>query len=234
MSSQNNNIIIEQYLDDASNEYRDLLYSALLARSQSECCLNISDLVELDHKAKLPLFSEYYKRERLSKTFFIIGLCYALIGIFVFIYSEIKVMPTINNFNVYTLALSSILVLFGVFTCLFSYIYPKARLSKRQTKQSLKDSERALLEYRVIATWRTIEGIARDISINSKLQSPYSVISFLYSNKFISEIEANTLKSFLKLRNDIVHSSKNKHSLDEINQAIINVNKIISDLKVFL
>lgn len=78
---------------------------------------------------------------------------------------------------------------------------------------------------------RVIEGIVNDISINSQVKTPRSIIQFLIENRFIDEDESTTLKEFLKVRNNIVHSTNNRYTTTELRTMLDDVDKIISKIK---
>ena len=50
---------IEKYLDELSDEYKNLLYKALVARTKPLDDLSVSELLRIDSEIKKPLFLYY-------------------------------------------------------------------------------------------------------------------------------------------------------------------------------
>ena len=65
MNISPNNEKIQKYLDELSNEYKELLFVALLERSKSIDDISISDLLRIDNEIKKPLLTGYQKQQRL-------------------------------------------------------------------------------------------------------------------------------------------------------------------------
>ena len=61
MNISPNNDKIERYLDELSDEYKILLYKALISRTKSLDDLSVSELLRLDNEIKKPLFEDYQK-----------------------------------------------------------------------------------------------------------------------------------------------------------------------------
>lgn len=97
-------------------------------------------------------------------------------------------------------------------------------------KVQTEDSSQ-ILEYEVVTKWRELEGIVNDISINSQVKTPRSIIQFLTENQFIDNRESNILKEFLKIRNNIVHSANNSYTTTELKAMLDEIDKIINKIK---
>ena len=91
-----------------------------------------------------------------------------------------------------------------------------------------------LLSFEVIAKWRELESIVNDMAENNSVLAPRSIIDYLLSNNFIDKDESIILREFLKMRNNIVHSSKDDLSSDDIKLALTKVDKIIVKLRKIL
>ena len=126
--------------------------------------------------------------------------------------------------------MSGIISIFGVLITIYSYASVTLNLFPQKNTNRHEDGYH-IYEYEVIATWRSLEGIVNDISINENVKTPRSIIDFLSQNHFIDENEHNILKDFLKMRNNIVHFNDNNYSSSEIKEMLDKVNKIIDKVK---
>ena len=91
-----------------------------------------------------------------------------------------------------------------------------------------------LLSFEVIAKWRELESIVNDMAENNSVLAPRSIIDYLLSNNFIDKDESIIIREFLKMINNIVHSSKDDLSSDDIKLALTKVDKIIVKLRKIL
>ena len=226
-----NNEKIEKYLDELADEYKTLLFKALVSRSKSVDDLSVSELLRLDNEIKKPLLEDYQKQQKRRRMLLTMGLTYMFLGFLTFIMFEI-----INGNFHYEMrnmgSLMSIIIGFvGLFTCILSFAMPTLSLSPNKHINGEKGQTMPLLEYEVVTKWRELEGLVNDISINTNVKTPRSIIEFLADNHFVDENEYKLLKNFLKMRNDIVHSMGSEYSSDEINKLIDKIDKIIEKIK---
>ncbi len=228
MNISPNNEKIEKYLDELAKEYKVLLYKALVSRSKPLDDLSVSELLRLDNEIKKPLFEDYQRQQRRRRMLFIVGLTYMLMGVFCFFL--LKIINGYNDFENTIFLISGVFTIIGLFATLFSLAFQTLGI---YPKKSLKRSEEytALLEYEVVAKWREIEGIVNDISLNANVKTPRSIICFLLENHFIDDNEYVILKDFLKIRNNIVHSTNNLYSESAIKEIIDKVDNIIDRIK---
>ena len=80
---------IQKYLDELSKEYKELLYSALIERSQSIDDISISELLRIDNEIKKPLHAEYQRQKHRRKLYISIGLIYVALGFMMFLFYSI-------------------------------------------------------------------------------------------------------------------------------------------------
>ncbi|WP_270640202.1 DUF2207 domain-containing protein [Longibaculum muris] len=217
---------IEKYLDELADEYKSLLFNALVSRSKNLDDLSVSELLRLDNEIKKPLFENYKKQQRRRKMFQVAGLTYMLLGFMMFLTD----LGFTNELDIISL-MSLIISFIGVFITIFSFMLPTLHQSSTQYNNKSEKKSLPLLEYKVITKWRELEGIVNDISINSNVKKSRYVTEFLFENKFIDNDEYIKLKYFLKMRNNIVHSSADQYSIEEINVIIDEVDKIIDKIK---
>ena len=80
-----NNEKIERYLDELADEYKELLFNALISRTKDLDNLSVSELLRLDNEIKKPLFENYQRQQRRRKMLQIAGLTYMLLGGLIFV-----------------------------------------------------------------------------------------------------------------------------------------------------
>lgn len=230
MAISPNNEKIEKYLDELADEYKTLLYKALVSRSKPLDDLSVSELLRLDNEIKKGLFEDYKRQQKSRRKLLNVGLVYMFIGAFtpiLFLKSQRDFMDFIYNIS---FMLPAIIVIVGLCTSIYalasltSGIYPKRNAERQEVNTEV-------LKYEVVAKWREVEGIVNDISLNANVNTPRSIIDFLVDNQFIDERESAILKDFLKMRNDIVHSTGKSYSKSEIKGIIDEVNKITDRLR---
>ena len=234
MNISPNNEKIQKYLDELSEEYKELLFKALLERSKSIEDISITELLRLDNEIKKPLIENYQKQQKRRKMFFVYGLMYMFFGIIMLLmYYTIK-SDIFHGTDGIVLLISIVVSVVGLFISAFSFVMPMSKANTSIQKISTQTEATKLLSFEVITKWRELEGIVSDLAENNSTPTPRSVIEYLSSNNFIDKSEYIILKDFLKMRNNIVHSSNIDISTDEIKTAINNVDQIIAKLKKIL
>ena len=226
-----NNEKIERYLDELADEYKELLFNALISRTKDLDNLSVSELLRLDNEIKKPLFENYQRQQRRRNMLQIAGLTYMLLGGLIFVAYELldsNFTPGTHD----TISLISIVIGFmGLFISIFSFMLPTIYQSSSKNIDRAEKNNLSFLEYKVVTKWRELEGIVNDISINTSVKTPRSVIEFLLESKFIDDDEYAILKEFLKMRNNIVHSAERRYSIEEIKTLVEKIDKIIDKLK---
>jgi hypothetical protein len=230
MNISPNNEKIEKYLDELADEYRILLYKALISRSKPLDDLSVSELLRLDNEIKKPLFEDYQRQQKRRRMLFTLGLAYIFIALFSFIFAKIIWGDFQYNKEDMITLMCLILSIIGLLISIYSYASVSLNFfPQNNTNRSEEDYH--ICEYEVIATWRELEGIVYDIGINENVKMPRSIIEYLSQNHFIDEKEHSILKEFLKLRNDVVHSNEYSYSSGEIKEMLDQVNRIIDKVK---
>lgn len=234
MNISPNNEKIQKYLDELSEEYKELLFRALLERSKSIDDISISELLRLDNEIKKPLIENYQRQQKRRKMFFVYGLMYMFFGIIMLImYYTIK-SDIFHGTDGIVLLVSIVVSVVGLFISAFSFVMPLSKAHATKQKFSTQTETTKLLSFEVITKWRELEGIVSDLAENNSIPTPRSIIEYLSSNNFIDKEESIVLKEFLKMRNNIVHSSNVDISADDMKSAINEVDQIISKLKKIL
>lgn len=219
---------IERYLDDLAIEYKELLLKRLLEVSGSIENLSVTDLLRIDTEIKKPLLADYRRQQRRQRTILMAGMVYAIMGIMILI--SFKMINSSFKYDGITL-MALVITFLGLLMSLFSIMMPisKYPLSKHEIKSMANN--RVMLEYSVVKTWRDLEGIAADLYTESKVMPTHSIISRLLEDNYINIVGAEKLRTFLKMRNNIVHDTNNNYALEEIETMLKEVDAIINSLK---
>lgn len=231
MSISPKNEKIEKYLNELSDEYKELLFRALVSRSKSLDNLSVSELLRLDAEIKKPLLEDYQRQQRRRKMLLVSGLTYMFLGLFLFVVFQMINSDFMYNSNSIFLMMSVVIGCVGVIVSILSFALPTMRTSSSKLIVNDKMDTSALVEYEAITKWRELEGVVNDISISSDVKTPRSIIEFLSENQFIDSEEYSTLKDFLKMRNNVVHSMDSNYSENEIRDMVSKIDKIIEKIK---
>lgn len=231
MNISPNNEKIEKYLDELSNEYKTLLFQALVSRSKSMDELSISELLRIDNEIKRPLLEDYQKQQKKRKTLLLAGLLYMFMGFTMYIVYEIMNTNFMYGSRDIIPLISMVIGFVGLFISIFSFVFTSSLNSNTRHLDREKKESPALLEYEVITKWRELEGIVNDISIETNVKTPRSIIEFLAENQFIDSSEYSQLKDFLKMRNNVAHATKDTYSSKEIIEMMSKIEVIIEKVK---
>ena len=230
MNISPNNEKIEKYLDELADEYKVLLYKALISHTKSLDDLSVSELLRLDNEVKKPLFEGYQRMQRRRRMLLTIGLTYMVMGAVLYLFAKIYLGDYQYSRENMVSLMSGIIVLVGFITTVLAFILQNTNIVRPQYKAQMEDPSQ-VLEYEIIAKWRELEGIVNDISINSEVSTPRSIIQFLKENQFVNDEEYITLKEFLKIRNNIAHSTNNGYTTVELKTMLSDIDKIINKIK---
>lgn len=235
MNSISNNEKIERYLSELATEYKELLYKALLERSATFDELSVTDLLRIDSEIKKPLRKDYGRELKRRRMYLFTGTIYFFVGLIGFLitlvlkysYPVFSTIPNTSTIQLVSLAIG----LLGLFISIFSFAYPYIMPFSKKSAKGMNNIE---LEYEVVIKWRALEGIVNDLVMDRKLTNTNSIIQFLVESELINTEEQGFLKDFLRLRNEIVHSTDQKHSNSEIKELLSKVDKIILRLHKLL
>ena len=230
MNISPNNDKIERYLDELSDEYKILLYKALISRTKSLDDLSVSELLRLDNEIKKPLFEDYQKKQRIRRILLIAGLTYMVMGVVLYFFTKIIYGDYQYSSENMMLLISVIISLVGSIVAVYSFALQTLNVRMLKHRVQIEDSSQ-ILEYEVVTKWRELEGIVNDISINAQVKTPRSIIQFLIENQFVDDEESIKLKEFLKIRNNIVHATNNGYTITELKTKIDEIDKIINKVK---
>lgn len=221
---------ITKYLDELSDEYKNLLYKALVARTKPLDDLSVSELLRIDSEIKKPLLTDYKNRQRRDYTLFRLGILYMILGVFIFLLSKVFWKNDHNGIgHIYSL-ISCIVAFIGFIFVLYSFATQIFGVGTSKYNASSEEYSK-VLEYEIVMKWRELEGIVEDISITSQINTSNSVIKFLAENHFIDNNEFNILREFLKMRNNIVYATDIKYTTEELKRMLGEINHIINKLE---
>lgn len=228
---------IEKYLEELSVEYKTLLFKALIEQSPSVDDLSVSELLRLDSEIKKPLLSDYRHYIRKRKMIFLFGFSYFIIGLFGLLFYLLykQVMSASYDRDSMIVLLCLLMSFIGLITSGYSFFIPRLVKHEKSTFTRKQFSEStALLEYEIISRWRDVEGLVSDFSMNSQVRTTTSAINYLKQNGMIDTAEQDTLKKLLRLRNEVVHSSKNPISVDDAKNLLKQTDQVLDKLKTVL
>lgn len=218
---------IERYLDDLADEYKELLLKRLLEVSGTIENLSVSDLLRIDNEIKKPLLADYRRQQRKKRVILMAGISYSIMGIML-----LTMFEMVDSLRYEGMTLVALVITFlGLLMSLMSVMLPNSKnfFGKHEVRNT--EDDRVLLEYSVVKTWRELEGVAADISMDSKAITTSSILSKFSQDNYINNDEAETLREFLKMRNNIVHDTDNNYKLQEIKDMLKGAQSIINNLK---
>lgn len=219
---------ISKHLDEAANEYRELLYNALINKSDGIDKLSVTELIKLDSQIKKPLYQTYQRYNQKKKIFDYVRISIQLVlGIVAVLIAAYMPKDDSSNISIVLIAILSVLV--AIISLGAEYINEK--ISDNTIKlQEKSEDYRPLVSAVILEKWRELEGLSNDVTDN-EIKSKSSVIDTLYVNKYINTNEHNTLKEFLRLRNETVHAKTYHYSVEQINSMIKKVDIIINKIQ---
>lgn len=234
MNTLPNNGKIEKYLNELSDEYKELLLNALLEQSHSIDEISICDLLRLDQEIKKPLIENYQRLQKKRKIFFVSGTFYVFLGIFIMITYYLINSDIFYSVDGVVQLVSIVIGTVGLFISVFSLIMPLHSIRSSTRKSLSQDKTIKLLSFEVITKWRELEGVVNDLAENCAMPTSRSILEYLSNNNFIDKEEANILKDFLKIRNSVAHSIDINYSVEQVKMSIKKVSQIIEKLKKIL
>jgi hypothetical protein len=227
MSFSTGNEKIDTYLSELAEEYKKLIFSAVVEKSATVDEISISELLRIDQEIKKPLLSNYNKYKKLKRAFGFAGITYMLFGSFISVFN-FTIWSESNIIDVVAL----ITMLIGYIATLISFLGPDAIFNNKIIRKTLTNSDYPkYLEYEVIAKWREIEGIANDLFSDQKLSTSKSTLQKLHDNHYIDNNDDICLRKLLKLRNDIIHSMKRTYTNDELHQVLKDSDLVILKIR---
>jgi len=224
---------MEKYLDELADEYKVLLFKALLTRSKSLDELSVSELLTIDNEIKKPLIKDNAKMERMRRKLLLLGILYVFVGVSLYLFYMILFTDVFFDSNPIEL-ISLTLSVSGVFAAILSFMIPTIKLVSAKKDGRAPKELLVVLEYEIITKWRELEGLVNDISGVDNTLKPHSIIEFLSTGRLISANDRTTLRKFLKWRNSIVHDTNKEPNETEMRELLVEIDEIISNIKIFM
>lgn len=234
MRDYNNNKLQEGtqvILDNLSEEYKKLLVEKALVNNNLKRTEDIlpRDLMILNEEFKRSLNMNKYnpKRERSIKLIKLVGMLYTIIGIWLYIYTNISVENSMQKVSV-------LLAGIGALTTVLAYFYgfyvDQLSIRKKQYFELGPENE-----YKLVQKWNEIEKLSyliinkeNDVSDNVPITKVFNI---LFNKKILSDEDMESYKYILSLRNNIVHSTEKTINNDQIIEGLKKAESIITKLK---
>lgn len=232
--STNSEERIRKYLDELSEEYKDLLFKALLEKSESIDNISVVELLRLDSEIKKPLVKKDKKQEKMRRMLNFIGLIYFYIAIIMIILYFIFYSDVFTSKKGMLLLISIMVGVCGFLVISLSKFTPLFKSNSSKFNRFNKNDDFKLLSFEVIAKWRELEGIVNDLSEKNEIFVSRSIIDFLIINKYINLTEKEIIKKLLIIRNNIVHESSFNYTTKEIKLLLIQTDEVINKLRKIL
>ena len=154
MNISPNNKKIEKYLDELADEYKTLLFNALISRSDNLDELSVSELLRIDNEIKKPLIENYQRQQKRRKMLLMYGVAYILVGFIMFIlYYSLKSNIFFNSDGI-ILLVSLVISMVGLVITVFSFVAPVSKHSFSNRSFASQEDNKKILEYDVITKWR--------------------------------------------------------------------------------
>lgn len=209
---------VDYYLDELAEEYKHILLSLLLERSDSYEEPSITELLRIDGEVKDRLLNRTLHRKK--QYFLLAGMAYMVFGILLYFGYEIIKDNTVDIISLTSITIGITGLLMTVLVILRNQLIPKPKEFMHKKQQ--------LLFYNVVKLWREFEGLSNDLMDES---NPGSVLSLLEENTLVTNSEGETLRKLLRIRNEIVHTQQTHYANKDIFDILRASEGILANLK---
>ena len=219
---------LKMIVDELGEEYKDMIITKSLSNSKEIDVDEIvpSDLIRIDLEVKssLTMDEHEYKRKRIYTLSSMVGVMYAIMGLFLLIYKELDNYM----FEEPTTLISIMCIFIGLIISLmasFMKIYPR----RRRYSFSVNNTS----HYEIISKWKELEALIIQLTPEEKQGTLKEMIGYLKETNIINSDDTLMIREILNYRNRIVHSSieDDKPSLEYTRQLLKKTNEIIQKLK---
>ncbi len=220
-------------INELGEEYKDLLIERILSdmHENDADLINPSDLIRLDvmTKSNLRTDKKVQRQNRMLSMISILGIVYALVGLMLMQWSEVKDIVRYDSM----MMMSFVLIFLGLFVALFSLLFKNMG---RIRPQYYREKNYTISSYEVINKWKEIEALVHELTPREDTLSLSSMMSNLKDTQIISEQDIEIINQLLNIRNQIVHGQDNKYNLsqEELRAILLQADKIISKMKKLL
>lgn len=216
----NNQEVIGKYIDNLSDEYKTILKNTILEEKEDVYSRSVSNYLGIDNEIKMDFLSDLYKESLQNHILEIASHVVMILGIFFMI---IALVIGFNEYEGVTIT-GTVIWVIGIILLKFKDLLKYNRIHTMR-------NDRAILNYCVIITWIELEIIAANIYSKSINSPGNSIISSFLHDNYINREEAECLRDFLRMRNNIIHDTNNRYKPKEINDMLKKVQTIIKKLK---
>ena len=217
-------------IDELGEEYKDLLIEQVLNDMNEIDAdqINPSDLIRLDvtTKSNLRIDRKSQRLNRMSTLISLLGVIYALFGLMLMMWSELK--DTIRYTNI--MMISIVLIFLGLFVAIFSLLF---KYMNRIRPHNYKNKRFTISSYEIINKWKEIEALINQLTPEKEQLSLSSMVSNLEETKIISKEDTIVINDLLRVRNQIVHNQNKDFNLpqNELRSIFIQIDEVISKMK---
>ena len=217
-------------VDELGEEYKDLLIERILddMHETDADLINPSDLMRLDitTKSNLRIDKKVQRQNRMLSMFSLLGITYALLGLMLMIWSELR--DTIRYDSM--MMMSFVLIFMGLFLAMFSLLFKNVVKTRPQYYMR---QDHTISPYEVINKWKEIEALVHELTPEENELSLSSMITNLKDTNIISGQDIEIINQFLTVRNLIVHGQDNKYNLPqvELRSILLQADKIILKMR---
>lgn len=218
-------------IDELGEEYKDMLITKTLSSSNEVDVdeIVLSELIRVDIEVKKRLSSDKaeYKRNRTLTLISLLGLMYAMLGVFVMMFGELDEYMFKSTTDMIAILCTAI----GLFISMMS-IFMKSfpsRLHGNSTNNSLS-------HYEILNKWKEIEAIIIQLTPEEKQSTLKKMMDYLEEIKILNAEDRLNINLLLNYRNRLVHSSYEKGELSskESKELIKKADDIIQKLKLLI
>ena len=217
-------------IDELGEEYKDLLIEQSLNEMNEIDAdhINPSDLIRLDvtTKSNLRIDRKSQRLSRMSTLISLLGVIYALFGLMLMMWSELKDTIRYNNI----MMISIVLIFLGLFVAIFSLLF---KYMNRMRPHYYKNKRFTISSYEIINKWKEIEALINQLTPEKEQLSLSSMVSNLEETKIISKEDTIVINKLLRVRNQIVHKQNKDIDLpqNELRSILIQIDEVISKMK---
>lgn len=216
-------------VDELGEEYKDMLIAKTLSNLDEIDVDEIipSELIRLDVEIKnrLSIGKADYKRNRILSLVSLLGLLYAMLGVFFMIFNQLDSFMFANNPTDMIAILCTFIGLFTSLMAIFMKFFP--------VKQHSKSSTHSLSQFEIVSKWKELEAIMIQLTPIESQSTLKNMINYLEELNIINSMDCIYIRELLNYRNLLVHSTNEKEiiSIKQSKELVRKADDIIKKLK---
>lgn len=218
-------------VDELGEEYKDMLIAKTLSNLDELDIDEISpsELIRLDVeiKKRLNIDKAESKRNRILSLISLVGVLYAMLGLFLMIFKELDRYMIENPANM----IAILCIFIGLLTsimAIFMKLYPIKTFTKNSTPM--------FSQYEIVSKWKEIEAIMIQLTPVENQSTLKKMIDYLEDLNIINNEDYQNIKQLLSYRNSLVHSTNEKDLIPnkQSKELIKKADDIIKKLKLLI